>query len=198
MEKAPNSSFSHSACQIVLEEKAESLKAKRSRLADPCLSHNDNNNSNTKSLFPMEPHRRGVTSGGTSSQVFHGKTNSNSKNNKLGSHGRKRNHGRRRTTRKNDESNETQTIYWVMPSYTQPFKKEIMQILNREKMNLCKNKTFEKVFSNISFKIAYTNIKNIKQLIVRTKVKLYLTEHLLLGFIYAHTGRLTYVVMETN
>ena len=69
-----------------------------------------------------------------------------------------------------EESNKTQTIYWVMPSYAQPFKKQIMQILNKEKMNLCKNKTFEKVFSNISFKIAYANSKNIKQLIVRTKV----------------------------
>ena len=80
--------------------------------------------------------------------------------------------GRRGRTMKaaEEESNETQTIYWVMPSYAQPFKKEIMQILNREKMTLCKNKTFEKVFSNISFKIAYANSKNIKQLIVRTKV----------------------------
>ena len=51
-----------------------------------------------------------------------------------------------------EESNKTQTIYWVMPSYAQLFKKEIMQILNREKMTLCKNKTFEKIISNISFK----------------------------------------------
>ena len=79
--------------------------------------------------------------------------------------------GRRRTMKAaEEESNETQTIYWVMPSYAQSFKKEIMEILNREKMTLCKNKTFEKVFSNISFKIAYANSKNIKQLIVRTKV----------------------------
>ena len=79
--------------------------------------------------------------------------------------------GRRgRTMKAEEESNKTQTIYWVMPSYVQPFKKTIMQILNKEKINLCKNKTFEKVFSNVSFKIAYANSKNIKQLIVRTKV----------------------------
>ena len=79
--------------------------------------------------------------------------------------------GRRgRTMKAEEESNETQTVYWVMPSYAQPFKEQIMQILNKEKMALCKNKTFEKVFSNISFKIAYANSKNIKQLIVRTKV----------------------------
>ena len=69
-----------------------------------------------------------------------------------------------------EESNETQTIFWVMPSYAQPFKKDIIKILEKEKMNLCKNKLFEKIFSNISFKIAYANSKNIKQLIVRTKV----------------------------
>ena len=77
---------------------------------------------------------------------------------------------RGRTMKAEEESNKTQTIYWVMPSYTQPFKNQIMQILDKEKMNLCKNKTFEKVFTNISFKIAFANSKNIKQLIVRTKV----------------------------
>jgi hypothetical protein len=57
-----------------------------------------------------------------------------------------------------------------MPSYAEPFKETIMQILEEQKTNLCKNKTFEKVFSNTSFKIAFANSKNIKQLIVRTKV----------------------------
>ena len=61
MEKEPDSSFSHSACQIVLEKEAESLKLKRSRLADTFLSHNDT----TNNLFPMEPHKpkSGVLSG---------------------------------------------------------------------------------------------------------------------------------------
>ena len=31
-----------------------------------------------------------------------------------------------------------------MPSYAQPFKETIMQILKKEKINLCKNKTFKK------------------------------------------------------
>ena len=80
---------------------------------------------------------------------------------------------RRRRTMKakaEDENPKTQNIYWVMPSYAEPFKGRIMQILNEQKENLCKNKTFEQVFSNISFKIAFANSKNIKQLIVRTKV----------------------------
>ena len=49
----PVSSFSHSACQIVLEKKAESLRTKRNRLADLGLSHNEK----TANLFPMEPYR---------------------------------------------------------------------------------------------------------------------------------------------
>ena len=69
-----------------------------------------------------------------------------------------------------EESNKTQNIHWVMPSYAEPFKDTIMQILDKQKINLRKNKTFEKVFSNTSFKIAFANSKNIKQLIVRTKV----------------------------
>ena len=58
----------------------------------------------------------------------------------------------------------------VMPSYAEPFKNQIMQILAKEKRNLCKSKTFEKVFVNINVKLAFANSKNIKQMIVRTKV----------------------------
>ena len=63
--------------------------------------------------------------------------------------------GRRGRTMKatEEESNETQTIYWVMPSYAQPFKEEIMQILNREKMTLCKNKTFEEFSAILLLKL---------------------------------------------
>ena len=71
---------------------------------------------------------------------------------------------------KAEESDEPRTIYWVMPSYAEPFKNQIMQILAKEKINLCKSKTFEKVFVNINFKLAFANSKNIKQMIVRTKV----------------------------
>ena len=65
LEKEPDSTFSHSACQLVLEKKAESLKTKRNRLADPCLSHN---NTPTNKLFPMEPHR-------SKRGMFHGQFN---------------------------------------------------------------------------------------------------------------------------
>ena len=52
----------------------------------------------------------------------------------------------------------------------EPYKKEIKQILLKEKATLCSNKTFQKVFENIDFNIAFSNSKNIKQLIVRTKI----------------------------
>ena len=130
-EKESDSSLSHSACQIVLEKKAERLKAKRSRLADPCLSHNDNSNKSTKSLFPIEPHRRGmdnqetqilplkkqatdfsnVVTQGLPWEEFHPRffmekpaATATAEANKLGNHGSKGNPGGRRTTRKNDES----------------------------------------------------------------------------------------------
>ena len=40
-EKEPDSSFFHSACQIVLEKEAEGLKVLRSRWTDKSLYHND-------------------------------------------------------------------------------------------------------------------------------------------------------------
>ena len=73
MEKEPDSSFSHSACPIVLEKEAESLKLARSRLADTCHSHNDNRDiSGTTNLFPMKPHR---ISGGMISGLSQNYTN---------------------------------------------------------------------------------------------------------------------------
>ena len=68
------------------------------------------------------------------------------------------------------ESRDPTIMYLVMPSYAEPYKHEIKQILQNEKKILCSNKTFQKVFENIDFNIAFSNIKNIKQMIVRTKV----------------------------
>ena len=185
LEKEPDSTFSHSACQIVLEKKAESLRTKRSRLADPCLSHNDNP---TNSLFPMEPHRIKIG-------MFYGHFNQEVQSLSLQQQSNDKSSvviqglpweklhpgiflqkpipteaaektgitamaptevveekGRGRTM-KAEESDETRTIYLVMPSYAEPYKRQIMQILAKEKTNLCKSKTFDKVFFNITFKI---------------------------------------------
>ena len=65
------------------------------------------------------------------------------------------------------EDQDSTVMYLVMPSYAEPFKTEIKQILLKEKNTLCSIKT---VFENIEFNIAFSNSKNIKQLIVRTKV----------------------------
>ena len=55
VEKEPDSTLSHSDCQMLLEKEAESLKQIRSRWADKRLSHNDTAEVN---LFPMEPHNQ--------------------------------------------------------------------------------------------------------------------------------------------
>ena len=73
MEKEHDSSFSHSACQIVLVKEAESLKITRSSLVDICHSHNDSRDINgMTNRFPMELHR---TSGGMISGHSHIYTN---------------------------------------------------------------------------------------------------------------------------
>ena len=68
VEKEPDSTLSHSDCQMVIEKEAESLKQIRSRWADTCLSHNDTAEAN---LFPMEPHnpKRGKISGHNNPEV---------------------------------------------------------------------------------------------------------------------------------
>ena len=68
------------------------------------------------------------------------------------------------------ESRNPTTMYLVMPSYVEPHKKEIKEILQKEKATLCSNKTFQKVFENVDFNFAFSNNKNIKKLIVRTKL----------------------------
>ena len=68
------------------------------------------------------------------------------------------------------ESGKNSTLYLIMPSYTEAYKKEIKEILQNEKAKLCSNKTFAKVFDDIDFNIAFSNSKNIKKLIVRTKI----------------------------
>ena len=202
MEKEP--AFSHSACQIVLEKKAESLRTKRNRLADLGLSHNEK----TTNLFPMEPHRtkKGMfenhsnqetqmppfkkQSNNTSNVVTQGlqreklhprlllQKSASSASSAAAEKGAKtmaeqvlEKEGRREIVQEEAEKRtEAKTIYLVMPSYAEQHKHQIAAILEKEKKNLCRSKTFEKVFSSINFKIAFANSKNIKQMIVRTKI----------------------------
>jgi hypothetical protein len=201
LEKVPDSTFSHSACQIVLEKKAESLRTKRNRLADLGLSHNEK----TTKLFPMEPYRtkKGmfenhsnqetqlppfkkqsnnssnvVTQGLQREKLHPGLFLQKSASAKTAEKGAKtmaeqilEKEGRREIVQAEaEERTEAKTIYLVMPSYAEQHKHQIAAILEKEKKNLCRSKTFEKVFSSISFKIAFANSKNIKQMIVRTKI----------------------------
>ena len=67
-----------------------------------------------------------------------------------------------------DKNNEE--IFLVLPSYAEPFSQKIRQIILAEKQKLCKHKKYNAIFSNIKIRLAYTNNKNIKKLVVRTKI----------------------------
>jgi hypothetical protein len=181
--------------KTLLEKKAASLKTKRSRLADNVLSNNDKslfpmiphqrgtNNQEVQNL-PVKKQATDISNvvpqGLPREKLHFGfllektvTTAETTSRETMAEEEVLEEEERRRRTMKakaEEENQKTQNIYWVMPSYAEPFKETIMQILEEQKINLCKNKTFEKVFSNVSFKIAFANSKNIKQLIVRTKV----------------------------
>ena len=72
MEKEPDYSFSHSACQIVLEKEAESLKVLRSRLADESLYQTDKATNRRSNPSPTEPlnTKRGKSSGHSIPEVL--------------------------------------------------------------------------------------------------------------------------------
>ena len=61
-------------------------------------------------------------------------------------------------------------MYLVLPSYTEPQSEAIKKLIADEKTKLCSNSLFKQLFANIDFRIAFANSKNIKKLIVRTKV----------------------------
>ena len=191
LEKVPDSTFSHSACQIVLEKKAESLRTKRNRLADPCLSHNDKT---TNSLFPMEPHRtkRGMFHGHFNQEVqslsLQQQSNDSSnvviqglpweklypgillqkpipteaaeetRNKAVASKEVVEETGRGRTINA-EESGETRTIYLVMPSYAEHYKRQIMEILAKERKTCVKVKLLIKFFPTLLSKLLLQTAK---------------------------------------
>ena len=67
-------------------------------------------------------------------------------------------------------SSKPSIMYLVLPSYAEPQKQAIRKIIADEKTKLCSNSLFKQVFANIDFNIAFANSKNVKQLIVRTKI----------------------------
>ena len=69
-----------------------------------------------------------------------------------------------------NENNESRNVFLVLPSYAEKHSKEIKQIIASEKCKLCSNKYYNEIFNNVDINIAYSNSRNIKKLIVRTKL----------------------------
>ena len=65
---------------------------------------------------------------------------------------------------------ESSSIFMILPSYAAKHKVRMRQILSQQKEKICSSKHYNQVFSDVNFKIAYTNDRNIKNMIVRTKL----------------------------
>ena len=190
-----DSSSSHPEFQMVLEKEAESLKILRSCLADKFPYHNNNNlDIDGNTLFPMELNR-GL--GGTISGLYYNHQELQCKPlnieipetpNIIAQEAVWKPEAAAATTttqqktvvlkeaRISDENEKRwndpkpSNMYLVLPSYTEPQSKAIKKLIADEKTKLCSNSLFKHLFANIDFKIAFANSKNIKKLIVRTKV----------------------------
>ena len=56
-----------------------------------------------------------------------------------------------------DTSLDPSILYFIMPSYAEPYKQEMKHII---KTDICNNKTFKNVFEHIDFSLAFANSKN--------------------------------------
>ena len=191
-----DSSSSHPEFQMVLEKEAESLKISRSRLADKNPYHNDDilDINGDKTLFPMEPNR-GL--GGTISGLYYNHQELQCKPlnieipetpNIIAQEAVRKSEAAATTTTQQktavlqearisdgnskrwNDPNKPSNMYLVLPSYTEPQKNTLKKLIADKKAKLCSNSLFRHVFANIDFQIAFANSKNIKKLIVRTKV----------------------------
>ena len=73
-----------------------------------------------------------------------------------------------KTSQIKDKNNEE--IFLVLPSYAEPHSRKIQQIIQAEKQKLCKHKQYNAIFSYVKIRLAFTNNKSIKNLVVRTKI----------------------------
>ena len=69
-----------------------------------------------------------------------------------------------------NDPNEPSNMYLVLLSYMEPQKNTLKRLIADKKAKICSNSLIKHVFANIDFQIAFANSKNIKKLIVRTKV----------------------------
>ena len=67
-------------------------------------------------------------------------------------------------------NDETSSVYLILPSYAEKHKAEIKMIIAHKKTQLCCNKFYYDIFNNVEFNIAFANSRNIKKMIVRTKL----------------------------
>ena len=195
--KDSDSSSSHPEFQMVLEREAECLKTLRSRLADKFPYQTDSNRDidGNKTLFPMEPNRGlGSTISGldynlqelqckpcnieipdilTQEKVRVPSEASEAAAKSIPTSIPPLPEEARMSDGSNKRWNDPEVpsdMYLVLPSYTEPHKNTIKKLIAEEKEKLCSNSLFKQLFANIDFKIAFSNSKNIKKLIVRTKV----------------------------
>ena len=67
-------------------------------------------------------------------------------------------------------SAEPSNMYLILPSYAEQHKAEIKMIIANEKAKLCRNAFSKNIFFNVEFKIAFANSRNIKKMIVSSKI----------------------------
>ena len=72
--------------------------------------------------------------------------------------------------KRSDSKRKQQYFFFILPSYAEKYKSTISTIIAKEKEKLCSNSYYNSIFSNVKFNIAYTNDRNIKNMIVRTKL----------------------------
>ena len=61
-------------------------------------------------------------------------------------------------------------LYLILPSYAEQHKAKNNMIIAKEKTKLCSNAFYKNIVDNVEFCIAFANSRNIKNIIVRTRI----------------------------
>ena len=69
-----------------------------------------------------------------------------------------------------DDFSTNSDVFLILPSYAEKYSSEIKQIIANEKLKLCRSNFYNEIFRKVDIKIAYSNSKNFKKLILRTKL----------------------------
>jgi len=68
------------------------------------------------------------------------------------------------------EEEDFNQVNLVIPGSLLPLKTEVVNIFEKEKQKLFRKERFAKVFKNISISAIFLNRKNLKKLVVKTKI----------------------------